>query len=108
MCDIVPGSGLFHRAILMSGTALSDWALTTSNVFTIQVAQALNCPLKETNNEMTECLQKRRLDEIMAVKVEAPEFKTRFGPMVDGSVVPNDPFHVTGEYKDLFGRYVDY
>ncbi|PSN38813.1 hypothetical protein C0J52_07890 [Blattella germanica] len=89
----------------MSGTALADWALTTSNIFTIQVAQALNCPLKETNNEMAECLRKRRIDEIMAVKVEAPEFKTRFGPMVDGSVVPNDPVHLTGEYHDLFGRY---
>jgi carboxylesterase type B len=99
-----PASGLFHRAILMSGTALADWALTTSSVVAIQVSHALNCPLAETNNEMASCLRKRRLEEIMDVKVVVPEFKTRFGPMVDGNVVPNDPFHLTGVYKDLFSR----
>jgi hypothetical protein len=88
----------------MSGTALADWALTTSSVITIQVAQALNCPSTGTNDEMASCLRKRRLDEIMGVKVVVPEFKTRFGPMVDGRVVPNDPFHLTGVYKDLFSR----
>ncbi|XP_069701934.1 uncharacterized protein [Periplaneta americana] len=98
-------SGLFRRAILMSGTALADWALTTSSVITIQVAQALNCALKDTNNEMASCLRKKRLEEIMDVKVEVPEFKTRFGPMVDGSVVPNDPFQLIGVYKDLFSRF---
>lgn len=91
----------------MSGTALADWALTTSSVVTIQVSQALNCPLSETNNEMASCLRKRRLDEIMGAKAVVPEFKTRFGPMVDGNVVPNDPFHLTGVYKDLFSRYIN-
>jgi hypothetical protein len=88
----------------MSGTALADWALTASSVINIQVAHSLNCPLTGTNNEMASCLRKRRLDEIMNVTVDVPEFKTRFGPMVDGSVVPNEPFHLTGVYKDLFSR----
>jgi len=88
----------------MSGTALADWALTTSSVVAIQVSHALNCPLSETNDETASCLRKRRLDEIMDVKVVVPEFQTRFGPMVDGNVVPNDPFHLTGVYNDLFGR----
>jgi len=88
----------------MSGTALADWALTASSVVAIQVSHALNCPLSETNNEMASCLRKRRLDEIMDVKVVVPEFKTRFGPMVDGNVVPNEPFRLTGVYKDLFSR----
>jgi hypothetical protein len=88
----------------MSGTALADWALATSSLVTIQVSQALNCPLTETNNEMASCLRKKRLHEIMGVEVVVPEFKTRFGPMVDGSVVPNEPFHLTGVYKDLFSR----
>jgi hypothetical protein len=26
--------------------------------------------------------------------------------MVDGSVVPNEPFHLTGVYKDLFSRWL--
>jgi carboxylesterase type B len=101
---LLVASGLFHRAILMSGTALADWALTAGSVVAIQVSHSLNCPFSESNNEMAACLRKRRLEEIMDVKVDVPEFKTRFGPMVDGNVVPNDPFHLTGVYKDLFSR----
>jgi carboxylesterase type B len=87
----------------MSGTALADWALTTSQVVAAQVSHALNCPLSETD-EMVSCLAKRRLDEIMDANAQVREFKTRFGPMVDGNVVPNNPFHLTAVYKDLFSR----
>lgn len=89
----------------MSGTALADWALVTNPLqFTIQVAQALNCP--ESSDEMGDCLRRKRLHEIMAVEVFAPDFKTPFGPVIDGTVVPNEPSKVMGTYKDLFSRYV--
>lgn len=98
--------GLFHKAILMSGTALSDWALTVNPLqFTIQVAEALNCPLIEENDELSNCLRKKRLSEIMSVRPTVPEFQTVFGPVIDGSVVPNTPSHVMGIYQDLFTRY---
>lgn len=92
----------------MSGTALADWALTASSVISIQVAQNLNCPLTEANDEMAKCLRNKRLNEIMNDTVQVPEFKPRFGPMVDGSVVPNEPFHLTGVYKHLFSRYISF
>lgn len=89
----------------MSGTALSDWALTSNPVkYTIQVAEALNCPLVDEEEEMARCLRRKRLSEIMSVQVEAPPYKTPFGPVIDGSVVPNEPNQVMGVYKDLFSR----
>ncbi|EEB13058.1 conserved hypothetical protein [Pediculus humanus corporis] len=98
--------GLFHKAILMSGTALSDWALTQNPLqFTIQVAESLNCPLVDENDELSNCLRRKRLSDIMSVKVDVPEFQTPFGPIVDGSVVPNTPQQVMGVYQNLFTRY---
>ena len=89
----------------MSGTALSDWALTQNPLqFTIQVAESLNCPLVDENDELSNCLRRKRLSDIMSVKVDVPEFQTPFGPIVDGSVVPNTPQQVMGVYQNLFTR----
>lgn len=53
--------GLFHRAILMSGSALSDWALANHPLqSTMQVVQGLNCPLRDDHEEMLICLRKKR------------------------------------------------
>lgn len=54
-------TGLFHRAIIMSGSALSDWAIANHPLqATMQVIQSLNCPLREDNEEMLVCLRKKR------------------------------------------------
>ncbi|XP_071440395.1 neuroligin-4, X-linked [Hetaerina americana] len=100
--------GLFHRAILMSGTALGDWALTASPLkSTIQVAEALNCPLRERDDELAACLRRKRLAELMRVRVggSSSRYDPPFGPVVDGSVVPNEPMKLMGVYRDLFSRY---
>lgn len=100
--------GLFHRAILMSGTALGDWALTTHPVkSTIQVAEALNCALVERNDELAACLRRKRLEELRRVRVggSSSRYDPPFGPVVDGSVVPNEPRQLMGVYRDLFSRY---
>lgn len=96
--------GLFRRAILMSGSALSDWALTSHPLrITTQVAQELNCPLGD--DDLAACLRRKRLSEIMSVKPFAREFVTRFGPIVDGLVVPNEPRQLMSVHVDLFSRY---
>lgn len=98
--------GLFHRAILMSGTALSDWAITSHALqSTLQVTQALNCPLSDNHEEVLNCLRKKRYSEIINAKTSSPEFSTPFGPVVDGLVIPNEPHVVMGQYADIFSRY---
>ncbi|XP_049772512.1 uncharacterized protein LOC126159513 [Schistocerca cancellata] len=97
------GGWLFQRAILMSGSALSDWALTANpRPVTIQVADALNCP---TQNELLACLRRQSLEDLMAVQVKAAPFVSPFAPVVDGTSVPNDPEQIMGVYHSLFSRY---
>ncbi|XP_053671850.1 uncharacterized protein LOC128722056 [Anopheles nili] len=98
--------GLFHRAILMSGSALSDWALTQHPLqSTMQVLQGLNCPLNGENDEVAACLRRKRYSEILGVKTASPQFSTQFGPIVDGLVIPNMPHKVMGQYSDIFSGY---
>ncbi|KAJ6636653.1 Neuroligin-4, X-linked [Pseudolycoriella hygida] len=97
--------GLFHRAIIMSGSALSDWAIANHPLqATMQVIQALNCPLREDNEEMLICLRKKRYQEIVKTQIATPEFSTKFGPVVDNLVVPNIPAKVMSQYNDVFSR----
>lgn len=54
-------AGLFHRAILMSGSAMSDWSATNHSLqLTMQIAHGLNCPLNDDNEEMLSCLRQKR------------------------------------------------
>lgn len=95
--------GLFHRAILMSGSALSDWALNYNpQQITMQVAKQLNCPIEDS--KLGECLRRKTYQEIMNVTVSAPEFLTIFGPIVDGLVVPSDPHQVMAD-SESFSRF---
>lgn len=86
----------------MGGSALSDWALAGNSLhITYQIAQALNCPIQD---DFAACLRKKRLDEIMAAQVIAPPYSTRFGPVVDSLVVPNNPQKLMTQYTDIFSR----
>ncbi|KAI5713871.1 hypothetical protein M8J76_006916 [Diaphorina citri] len=99
-----PSYDLFKRAILLSGSALSLWSLVTHPLqYTLQVAQHFNCP--ETDPEMSICLRNKRLSDITAVDIESPRFKTAFGPIIDGNVIPNDPEQCMTVYRDIFSRY---
>ncbi|KAL7035906.1 hypothetical protein ACKWTF_008620 [Chironomus riparius] len=95
--------GLFHRTILMSGSALADWALNYNpQQITLQVARKLNCPIEDT--QLGDCLRAKSYREIMNVSVTAPEFTTIFGPIVDGLVVPSDPHQVMA-HSESFGQF---
>jgi neuroligin len=95
--------GLFHRAILMSGSALSDWALNLNpQQITTQVAKKLNCPFEDL--KLGECLRRKSYQEILNVTVSASEFLTIFGPIVDGLVVPSDPHQVMSD-SESFSRF---
>uniref|UniRef100_A0A6A7GA10 Neuroligin-4, Y-linked-like n=1 Tax=Hirondellea gigas TaxID=1518452 RepID=A0A6A7GA10_9CRUS len=118
---VVPG--LFHRAILLSGSALSSWASVGSPThYAMQYAKALNCsqvlptdPLTSPSNEqfdhMVNCLKDRSLEQLQSVKLDAPRFLYSFGPSIDSIVIKSDfrrPIHSLGdeprkEYDILFG-----
>ena len=84
---IVPGS-LFHRAILMSGSSLSPWALIKHPIrFTRQVTDFVNCSLELPHPTLLKCLRSRPLESFSQVTIDAPAFTNTFGPSIDGVVI---------------------
>ncbi|KAL9890887.1 neuroligin 1 isoform 2-T6 [Glossina fuscipes fuscipes] len=99
-------SGLFHRAILMSGSAMSDWAASNYSLqLTMQIAHGLNCPLNDDNEEMLTCLRQKRYQDILKIPTSLSQFSTSLGPIVDGHVIPDQPYKVMGQYTEHFSRY---
>ncbi|KAL0895250.1 hypothetical protein ABMA27_011404 [Loxostege sticticalis] len=97
-------NGLFHRAILMSGSALSDWAMTKDPTqYTLQVAQSLDC--NPSSKDMMSCLQKKPLSEIKKVQILAREFETPLGPTVAGSFIPSEPARTMESFPNLLSKY---
>ncbi|XP_063976101.1 neuroligin-4, Y-linked-like [Diachasmimorpha longicaudata] len=95
---VIPG--LFKRAILLSGSALSSWAVVDDPVtYAVRLAKAVNCTvptdLLKEHELIVDCLRDTRLDRLMSADVEPPSFLSAFGPSVDGVVIKPD-FH-----KDL-------
>ncbi|OQR69015.1 neuroligin-2-like [Tropilaelaps mercedesae] len=83
--------GLFQRGIMMSGSALSPWAMSRDSVkYTRQVAKELDCPIDD-NRQLIECLKNRAVTDILRVSLEPPEHLSAFGPVVDGIVIPKEP-----------------
>ncbi|XP_034117105.2 uncharacterized protein LOC117576449 isoform X1 [Drosophila albomicans] len=101
-------SGLFHRAILMSGSAMSDWAASNQSLqLTMQIAHALDCPLSdhEEDDALLECLRQRRYQDILHIPTSFQQFSTSLGPIVDGHVIPNQPYKVMAHNTEYFSRY---
>ncbi|GFW00490.1 neuroligin-1 [Trichonephila clavipes] len=97
--------GLFQRAIMQSGSALSPWAIAHDALtYGRQVCETLKCPTKESA-PMLDCMRQRPLADIMKVQVLVPEHLSAFGPTVDGIVIPVDPLTPMKEKESLFGKY---
>lgn len=87
--------GLFKRAILLSGSALSSWAVVDDPVsYALRLARAVNCSIPEDllkdNELIVDCLRDRSLEELMLVDIQPPTFLSAFGPSVDGVVIKAD------------------
>lgn len=86
-CAISAGS-LFHRAILMSGSSLSPWALIRDPMrYTKQVTDFVNCSLDLPQVNLLKCLRSRPLELFLKVPIDVPEFTNAFGPSIDGVVI---------------------
>ncbi|XP_054286780.1 neuroligin-1-like [Macrosteles quadrilineatus] len=77
-------AGLFHRAILLSGSLLCPWAVAARpDITTAHVAAQLACPL---GPELTECLRRTSLSRILSLDLPSPRFLSTFGPWFPGDV----------------------
>ncbi|XP_047356758.1 neuroligin-4, X-linked isoform X2 [Vespa velutina] len=85
---------LFHRGVLMSGSALSPWALVRGAAnYAMQVAKHLNCSSVAGDPQaLLRCLRDVPLNTLISVPVKGLEFAPAFGPSIDGVVIdPGDP-----------------
>ncbi|KAK7071526.1 hypothetical protein SK128_005954 [Halocaridina rubra] len=102
--------GLFHRAILMSGSALSPWAEVQDALsVTARLAKELNCSLpndlSNRHPETIACLRNVTAEQLVSVRLPEYKFTSMFGPSVDGVVVPKD--FKTRLNMVLVGRQLD-
>ncbi|XP_011501616.1 PREDICTED: neuroligin-4, X-linked-like isoform X2 [Ceratosolen solmsi marchali] len=87
--------GLFKRAILLSGSALSSWAVVDNPVFyALKLARTLNCSIPEDlfkdHELLVDCLRESSLEALLQADIKPPTFLSAFGPSVDGVVIkPN-------------------
>lgn len=84
--------GLFHRAILLSGSALSSWSLVEDpSYWAVRLAREVNCPVPEDiqshHEDIIDCLRDVSLEILMNVDLKPPVHLNVFGPSVDGVVI---------------------
>jgi len=93
--------GLFHRAILQGGSALSPWAMA-GNAINFH----LKCPIKPKHNSIiAECLRSKSVKDLLSLEVTVATHFARLGPSVDGIVINSDPLTHMTEKETLFGNY---
>ncbi|XP_061090722.1 neuroligin-3a isoform X3 [Conger conger] len=83
--------GLFHRAIIQSGSALSSWAVNYQPVkYTRMLAEKVGCNVLDTL-DMVDCLRKKTARELVEQDIQPARYHVAFGPVIDGDVIPDDP-----------------
>uniref|UniRef100_A0AC35UI29 COesterase domain-containing protein n=1 Tax=Rhabditophanes sp. KR3021 TaxID=114890 RepID=A0AC35UI29_9BILA len=117
----LPKSRLFHRAILLDGTALSPSAIQENpQEFYLKLAEELNCvdnsanlkKVKDSRKDIKgilRCLQEHSAENITQAssRLEIPTFLNAFAPIIDGQIVPNHPkISFSPQFGSLF-RDVD-
>lgn len=99
-------TGLFHRAIVADGSALSPSTLAHDPVtYAHNLAARVACPDEPDQNALlVDCLRKKSAQELVRLTDgPTPKYLTTVGPTVDGIVLPNDPASLMD--ASLFGSY---
>ncbi|XP_058459148.1 neuroligin-4, X-linked-like [Malaya genurostris] len=105
------GKGLIHRAILLSGSALSPWALIPEpDAIRLEVSQQMAChllvdpppgkpALKPSTDDITDCLRDKPLEALMGVRLTNVRFMPSWGPFLplENSLDPEFAMEHSGE-----------
>ncbi|XP_059535024.1 neuroligin-4, X-linked isoform X2 [Myotis daubentonii] len=83
--------GLFQKAIIQSGTALSSWAVNYQPAkYTRILADKVGCNMLDTT-DLVECLRGKSHRELIQQTITPATYHISFGPVIDGDVIPDDP-----------------
>ncbi|XP_053661262.1 neuroligin-4, X-linked-like [Anopheles marshallii] len=101
------GKGLVQRAILVSGSALSPWALIPDpDAVRLEVSQQMACHLvpgrngrKPSTEDITECLRDKPIEALMGVRLTSVRFMPSWGPSLplEDSMDPEFAMEHSGE-----------
>lgn len=86
--------GLFQKAIIQSGTALSSWAVNYQPAKSTRLlAERLGCGAGGDSAALVRCLRAREAEELVRQPgaVAPAPYHVAFGPVIDGDVIPDDP-----------------
>ncbi|XP_037033533.1 neuroligin-1-like isoform X3 [Bradysia coprophila] len=96
------GKALIHRAILLSGSALSPWSVIPDpDSVRVEVSQQMACHLdtngnnrlnKDVTNDITNCLRSKPLEAIMGVRLPNVRFMPSWGPFLPLDDAPDPEF----------------
>lgn len=101
--------GLFQRAILISGSVLSPWALQRRpEDIASQVSAHLGCvgrlPLSHPESDLAPCLRRKHLSDLLNVVPDSPRFLPPFAPFVDNILIRSPKSMMEGELSEQFLR----
>ncbi|XP_046807819.1 uncharacterized protein LOC111681718 isoform X1 [Lucilia cuprina] len=84
-------SDLIQHTVLVSGSALSPWAIQKNPLFVKRrVAEQTGCHGDMLYYDLAPCLRTKTVAELLAVKIDHPRFLVGFAPFIDGTVIsPN-------------------
>nr|ADD52422.1 neuroligin 4 isoform [Gallus gallus] len=83
--------GLFQKAIIQSGTALSSWAVNYQPAkYTRILADKVGCDMLDTT-DLVECLRNKNYKELIQQTITPATYHIAFGPVIDGDAIPDDP-----------------
>ncbi|XP_036167077.1 neuroligin-4, X-linked isoform X2 [Myotis myotis] len=83
--------GLFQKAVIQSGTALSSWAVNYQPAkYTRILADKVGCNMLDTT-DLVECLRGKSHRELIQQTITPATYHIAFGPVIDGDVIPDDP-----------------
>ncbi|XP_035784425.1 neuroligin-4, X-linked-like isoform X1 [Anopheles albimanus] len=99
--------GLVQRAVLLSGSALSPWALIPDpDTVRLEVSQQMACHLvpghnnrKPTTDDITDCLRDKPIEALMGVRLTNVRFMPSWGPFLplEDSLDPEFAMEHSGE-----------
>lgn len=95
--------GLFQKAIIQSGTALSSWAVNYQPArYARALGERVGCATPDPGSppgsppgwdsaSLVSCLRGKAAGELARARVTPATYHVAFGPTVDGDVIPDDP-----------------
>lgn len=74
MLSPMASSSLFSRVVLMSGSAMSPWAIARdSDTYARHLGKLLSCPTHD-NVQMVECLRGKSVEDILSIELNGKRF----------------------------------